>query len=75
MRHMAPEAIRHKHFSEASDVWSCGVLMYEVLRDGATPYHMHGLQGVERAVCDEGLRLPEAAWVSPRGVGDSDAVL
>ncbi|EDQ87109.1 uncharacterized protein MONBRDRAFT_33520 [Monosiga brevicollis MX1] len=37
-RWMAPEAIRELKFSEASDVWSFGVLLWEILNQGATPH-------------------------------------
>ncbi|EDQ87613.1 uncharacterized protein MONBRDRAFT_27155 [Monosiga brevicollis MX1] len=37
-RWMAPEAIRELRFSQASDVWSLGVVVWEVLHHGQTPY-------------------------------------
>ena len=36
---MAPEAALHNQFSTKSDVWSFGIVMYEVLTKGGFPYH------------------------------------
>ncbi|KAH7721110.1 Tyrosine-protein kinase F09A5.2 in chromosome X [Aphelenchoides avenae] len=37
-RWMAPEALRKAEFSSSSDVWSFGVLAYEMFSGGAIPY-------------------------------------
>ena len=37
-RWMAPEAVRQGKYSEKSDVWAFGVLIWEVLTDAAIPY-------------------------------------
>lgn len=34
----APEAIQYKKFTTASDVWSYGILMWEIFSFGERPY-------------------------------------
>ena len=38
VRWLAPESLKDRHFSTASDVYGFGVLVYEVLTYGCTPY-------------------------------------
>ena len=38
VRHSAPEVIRKRKFSEASDVWAWGVFVWEVFSDGDVPF-------------------------------------
>uniref|UniRef100_A0A3B4U6N7 receptor protein-tyrosine kinase n=1 Tax=Seriola dumerili TaxID=41447 RepID=A0A3B4U6N7_SERDU len=38
VRWTAPEAFQHRKFSSASDVWSFGILMWEVMSYGERPY-------------------------------------
>ena len=35
----APEALHYKKYSTASDVWSFGMVMYEIWSLGIKPYH------------------------------------
>uniref|UniRef100_A0A087XDV7 EPH receptor A10 n=1 Tax=Poecilia formosa TaxID=48698 RepID=A0A087XDV7_POEFO len=44
----APEAIQYRRFSSASDVWSFGIVMWEVMSYGERPYWDMGTQDVSR---------------------------
>jgi len=45
---MAPESINFRRFTLASDVWMCGVAMWEILNFGVKPF-----QGVEMVLFEK----------------------
>ncbi|XP_066573674.1 ephrin type-A receptor 10 [Amia ocellicauda] len=53
----APEAIQYHRFSSASDVWSFGIVMWEVMSYGERPYWDMSNQDVIKAI-EDGFRLP-----------------
>lgn len=54
----APEAALHKRFSIKSDVWSFGILLYEIITYGRSPYSgMTNAQVLEKI--SEGYRIPQ----------------
>ncbi|XP_036400554.1 ephrin type-A receptor 3-like isoform X2 [Megalops cyprinoides] len=57
IRWTAPEAIGYRKFTSASDVWSYGIVLWEVMSYGERPYWEMSNQDVIKAV-DEGYRLP-----------------
>uniref|UniRef100_A0A4W3HNM1 Ephrin type-A receptor 7 n=1 Tax=Callorhinchus milii TaxID=7868 RepID=A0A4W3HNM1_CALMI len=57
IRWTAPEAIAFRKFSSASDVWSYGVVMWEVTSYGERPYWNMTNRDVIKSV-QEGYRLP-----------------
>ncbi|CAI9741192.1 ephrin type-B receptor 1-B-like isoform X1 [Octopus vulgaris] len=57
VRWTAPEAIAFRKFTSASDVWSYGVVMWEVMSYGERPYWNWSNQDVIKAV-EKGYRLP-----------------
>uniref|UniRef100_A0A8C4ZH31 Tyrosine-protein kinase n=1 Tax=Gadus morhua TaxID=8049 RepID=A0A8C4ZH31_GADMO len=53
----APEVIKYSKFSSKSDIWSFGVLMWEVFSEGRMPYEHNTNTEVVEALAT-GLRLP-----------------
>ncbi|XP_016159146.1 PREDICTED: ephrin type-A receptor 10 [Ficedula albicollis] len=60
----APEAVQYHQFSPASDVWSFGIVMWEVMSYGERPYWDMSHQDVMKAV-EDGFRLPAPANCQP----------
>jgi tyrosine-protein kinase Tec len=56
----APEVISHARFSSKSDVWSYGILMWELFSGGKTPYPSFTNPQVFEEVL-KGYRLPQPA--------------
>eukprot|EP00041_Stephanoeca_diplocostata_P033779 m.1123857 g.1123857 ORF g.1123857 m.1123857 type:complete len:1464 (-) comp24406_c2_seq18:154-4545(-) len=65
IRWMSPEAVMHSEYSEASDVWSFGVVCFEVFTRGALPYHGWLNSYVIEQVVTKGYRLPKPLACPP----------
>ncbi|XP_039250528.2 ephrin type-B receptor 3-like isoform X1 [Styela clava] len=57
IRWAAPECIRYRQFTSASDVWSYGIVMWEVMSYGEKPYWDMTNQQVVQNI-ESGMRLP-----------------
>jgi serine/threonine protein kinase len=57
VRWMAPESLMENHFSLQSDVWSFGILMWEILTVGEFPYAELSDGEVVQSICYEFQRL------------------
>ena len=57
VRWTAPEAITYRKFSTASDIWSYGILLWEIMSFAERPYWNWGNDEVMKRV-DQGYRLP-----------------
>lgn len=77
VRWTAPEAIAFRKFTSASDVWSYGVVLWEVMTYGERPYWNWSNQDVIKSI-DRGYRLPapikcpEALYQLMLGMHDAD---
>ncbi|KAK3892411.1 hypothetical protein Pcinc_003644, partial [Petrolisthes cinctipes] len=57
VRWTAPEAIAFRKFTSASDVWSLGIVLWEVMSYGERPYWNWSNQDVIKSI-EKGYRLP-----------------
>lgn len=64
IRWMAPESLYFSVFTSKSDVWGFGILMWEIVTLGSTPYPGMGAREVMRRVRD-GYRLERPAHCHP----------
>jgi serine/threonine protein kinase len=60
VRWTSPEAMETLKFSPASDVWSFGIVVIELLQDGETPYHgMSNPQVMKMAISGDRHQQPQ----------------
>lgn len=63
----SPEAIEDEQYSHKLDVWSYGVLLYEIFSGGQTPYDnwvIHGRSEILLEKLEAGDRLDQPKWSS-----------
>lgn len=58
-RWAAPEVLLHQQYSSKGDVWSFGVLMWEVFTGGEIPYGKSAGEDMIQTVCQKKERLPK----------------
>jgi hypothetical protein len=77
VRWTAPEAMEQSVFSQASDVWSFGIVMVEMLQDGVAPYGVWTTQYVMSKVIggykhEKPLRCPDRLYAMMLGCWVAD---
>jgi serine/threonine protein kinase len=40
--YMAPEQLEKRVYTKSIDIWSCGIIMYQLLNNGIHPFHNKG---------------------------------
>ncbi|KAA3673254.1 uncharacterized protein DEA37_0000380, partial [Paragonimus westermani] len=64
MKWLAPEVLANKKFSKKSDVWSFGVLLWEIYTLGGTPYMHFTLDQVQNII-QHGYRMSQPPLCPP----------
>jgi serine/threonine protein kinase len=62
IRWMAPESLESSVFTTMSDVWSLGVLLWELMTRGAVPYPEVDNWDIAAYITERGRRLPQPAY-------------
>lgn len=55
----APETLKYQNFSEKSDVWAFGIVMWEIFSKGKLPYTDLSNSQTINQVIEQGYRLPQ----------------
>jgi len=58
---MAPELIERKRYSEKVDIWSLGVITYQLL-SGVTPFDGRNIKDINKNIVQKKLMFVEKEW-------------
>lgn len=58
---MAPELVKHERYSEKVDVWSLGVITYQLLC-GKTPFDAKNLNRINQNICNKEITFSSRSW-------------
>ena len=62
--YMAPEIMKKKKYDFKSDLWSVGIIFYEMLV-GKTPFKAKNIFDLMRQIEKNNIKLPDDIYVSP----------
>ena len=58
---MAPELIKHIKYNEKVDVWSLGIITYQLL-SGKTPFDGKNIKKINQNIIYKELTFPDKQW-------------
>lgn len=61
--YMAPELIRHQKYTEKVDVWSLGIIAYQLL-SGKTPFDGKNIKKINQNIIYKELTFPDKQWAN-----------
>jgi len=64
---MAPELVLSKKYTEKVDVWSLGVITYQLL-SGRTPFDASKIKKINYNIINKDIKFPEKQW---SGISDN----
>jgi len=59
--YMSPELVKHQRYTEKVDVWSLGVIVYQLL-SGKTPFDGKNLKRINQNICQKELTFTNRSW-------------
>ena len=58
---MAPELIRKHNYTTKVDVWSLGIIVYQLL-SGRTPFEANSVSDIQKRILREKIDFKEMEW-------------
>jgi serine/threonine protein kinase len=59
--YMAPELVQHQQYSEKVDVWSLGIITYQLL-SGKTPFDGKNIKKINQYILQKEVKFPSKQW-------------
>ena len=59
--YMAPELVLHQKYSEKVDVWSLGIITYQLL-SGKTPFDGKNIKRINQNILTKEIKFPDKQW-------------